>query len=152
TLEMKLTMKRAVVRSIVVAVMLLAMAVIAQAQQPEKFARIGYLDNGTAPGSAEVLDVFRKQMTQFNWIEGKNLAIEYRYADSNLRRLSEQATELVGLKVDVIVANNTTTTLAVKKVTRTIPIVMVSSADPVGVGLIASMVRPGGNITGNTGF
>src|SRR5215472_15651343 len=63
--------------------------ICAEAQQPEKFARIGYLDNGTAPGSAEVLDVFRKQMTQFNWIEGKNLAIEYRYADSNPDRLSE---------------------------------------------------------------
>src|SRR5215470_1999364 len=107
-------MKKAKTRSILVVVLLLIVAVKAEAQQAGKFARIGYLDNGTAPGSAEVLDVFRKQMTQFNWIEGKNLAIEYRYADSNPDRFSELATELVSLKVDVIVANNTITTLAVK--------------------------------------
>src|SRR5215813_690505 len=86
------------------------------------------------------------------WFEGKNLAIEYRYADGNLDRLPELATELVGLKLDVIVANNTGSSLAVKKATGTIPIVMVNSTDPVGNGLIATLVRPGGNVTGHTGF
>jgi putative ABC transport system substrate-binding protein len=91
-------------------------------------------------------------MTQLDWIEGKNLTIEYRYADRNLDRLSELALELVRLKPDAIMGNNTGTTLAIKKASRTIPIVMITSTDPVGNGLIASLGRPGGNVTGNTGF
>jgi putative tryptophan/tyrosine transport system substrate-binding protein len=142
-------MKRAVVPSILVAVVLLAVAVIAEAQQA---VRIGYLDTGTAAGSAELLDAFRKRMAQFNWIEGKNLTIEYRYANNNLDRLSELAIELVSLKMDAIVVNNTATALAVKKATSTIPIVMVSSTNSVGSGLIASLAYPGGNVTGHTGF
>ena len=145
-------MKKAAMPSILVAVTLLALGVIADAQQAGKAARIGYLDSGTAAGSAELLDAFRKRMTQFNWIEGKNLTIEYRYADSNLDRLSELAIELVSLKMDVMVLNNTTTALAVKKATSTIPIVMVSSTNPVENGLIASLAHPGGNVTGHTGF
>jgi ABC-type uncharacterized transport system substrate-binding protein len=124
----------------------------AEAQQPRRVARIGYLDNGTAADSAELLDAFRKQMTQLDWIEGKNLTIEYGYADRNLDRLSELALELVRLKPDAIVANNTAIALTLKKATSTIPIVMISSTDPVGNGLIASLGRPGGNVTGNTGF
>src|SRR6516164_348851 len=124
----------------------------AEAQQPRRVARIGYLDIGTAADSAELLDVFRKQMTQLDWIEGKNLTIEYRYADGNRDRHSELAFELVRLKPDAIVANNTETTLAIKKATSTIPTVMITSTDPVGYGLIASLGKPGGNVTGNTGF
>jgi ABC-type uncharacterized transport system substrate-binding protein len=135
--------------SIWVATLVLVFAVIAEAQQA---VRIGYLDTGTAAGSAELLDAFRKQMTQSNWIEGKNLTIEYRYADSNLDRLSELAIELVSLKMDAIVVNSTTTALAVKKATSTVPIVMINSTNPVGNRLIASLAHPGGNVTGHTGF
>ena len=133
--------------------LLLALSVPAAAQQPAKAARIGYLDSSTVAGSAELLDEFRKQMTQLNWIEGKNLTIAYRYAEGKgATRLAELAAELVGLKVDVIVVSATSTALAAKKATSTIPIVMTSSADPVGVGIVASLARPGGNITGLAGF
>jgi putative tryptophan/tyrosine transport system substrate-binding protein len=138
--------------SIVVTVMFLAVAVIAEAQQPGKSTRIGYLDNSTAAGSLEFLDDFRKHLTQFNWIEGKNLTIEYRYAEGKLDRLSELAIELVALKVDLILVGSTSPALAAKKATSTIPIVMAVSTDPVEAGLIASLARPGGNITGNAGF
>jgi len=125
----------------------------ADAQQTGKAARIAYLDSTTAAGSAELLDEFRKQMTQHNWIESKNLTIVYRYAEGKgATRLAELAAEIVGLKVDVIVVSATSTALAAKKATSTIPIVMVGSVDPVGVGLIASLARPGGNITGLAGF
>src|SRR5262250_1638294 len=89
----------------------------AEAPQPRRVARIGYLAVGTAADSAELLDAFRKQMTQLDWIEGKNLTIEYRYADGNLDRLSELALELVRLKPDAIVGNNTETSVAIKKAT-----------------------------------
>jgi putative ABC transport system substrate-binding protein len=108
---------------------------VADAQQPGKATRIGYLDPSTAAGSSELLDEFRKQMTQFNWIEGKNLTIEYRYAEGKLDRLDGLAVELVGLKVDVIVVNATSAALAAQKARRTIPIVMVSVGDPVAEGL-----------------
>jgi len=133
--------------------MLFALCFPAEAQQSGKAARIGYLDSSTAAGSAEVLDAFRKQMTQLNWIEGKNLTVEYRYAEGKgATRLAELAAELAGLKVDVIVASATSTALAAKKATSTIPIVMASSIDPVAQGLIVSLARPGGNITGLAGF
>src|SRR4030095_7952442 len=104
--------KKAAGPSLLIAVMLLAVAVIAEAQQPGKGIRIGYLDNSTATGSLEFLDDFRKQMTQFNWIEGKNLTIEYRYAEGQLDRLSKLAIELVALKVDLILVGSTTAALA----------------------------------------
>lgn len=145
-------MKRAAVSSILVVMVLLAVAVIAEAQQAGKSTRIGYLDNSTAAGSLESLDDFRKQMTQFNWIEGKNLTIEYRYGEGKLDRLSELAIELVALKVDLILVGSTSPALAAKKATSTIPIVMAVSTDPVEAGLIAGLARPGGNVTGNAGF
>jgi putative ABC transport system substrate-binding protein len=132
--------------------MLVVFCLPAEAQQPRRVARIGYLNNGTAAGSAELLDAFRKQMMQLNWIEGENLTIEYRYADGNRDRYSELALELVKLKPDAIVGNDGGTALAIKKATSTIPIVMITSTDPVGNGLIASLGRPGGNVTGNTSF
>ena len=138
--------------SVVLWVMLFVLCSSAEAQQPRRVARIGYLAVGTAAGSAELLDAFRKQMTQLDWIEGKNLTIEYRYADGNLDRLSELALELARLKPDAILGNQTASSLAIKKATSTIPILMISSTDPVGSGLIASLGRPGGNVTGNTGF
>jgi putative ABC transport system substrate-binding protein len=138
--------------SVIFGAMFFTLCLSAEGQQPRRVVRIGYLDSSTAAGSAELLDVFRKQMTQLDWIEGKNLTIEYRYADGNVERLSELALELVKLKTDAIVVNNTATASAIKKATSTIPIVMISSTDPVGNGLIASLGRPGGNVTGTTGF
>jgi putative ABC transport system substrate-binding protein len=133
--------------------MLFALCVPASAQQPGKAARIGYLDNSSAAGSSEVLDAFRKQMTQLNWIEGKNLTIEYRYAEGKgPDRDAELALELVGLKLDLIVVTTTGAALALKKATSTIPIVMTSSIDPVAQGLIVSLAQPGGNITGLASF
>src|SRR5262245_29853765 len=140
-------------RSILVAVVLLTVGVIAEAQQAKKAARIGYLYNGTAAGSAELLDDFRKQMIQLNWIEGKNLTIEYRYAEGKgATRLAELATELVGLKLDVIVVASAGAALAAQKATSTIPIVMVEVGNPVALGIVAGLARPGGNITGLSGF
>jgi putative tryptophan/tyrosine transport system substrate-binding protein len=119
--------------------LLVALSVPAAAQQPGKAARIGYLDSSTVAGSAELLDEFRKQLTQLNWIEGKNLTIAYRYAQGKgSTRLAELAAELVSLKVDVIVVSASSAALAAKKATSSIPIVMASSVDPVAQGLIVS--------------
>ena len=131
----------------------LTTASLAEAQQAGKAARIAYLDGSTAAGSAELLDEFRKQMTQFNWIEGKNLTIEYRYGEGKgATRIAELAVELVGLKPDVILVQGTSGALAAKKATSTIPIVMVNVGDPVERGLTTSLARPGGNNTGLTTF
>jgi ABC-type uncharacterized transport system substrate-binding protein len=138
--------------SIFVTTALLTFPVRTEAQQAGKAARIGYLGNSTASGTAELLDGFRKQMTQLNWIEGKNLTIEYRYAEGKgPSRLADLALELVGLKLDLIVADSPTAAMAAKKATGTIPIVMVGVSDPVAHGLIANLARPGGNITGLAG-
>jgi putative ABC transport system substrate-binding protein len=133
--------------------LLLALSYTAEAQQPRQTTRIGYLEDSTAAGSAELLEAFRKQMTQLGWVEGKNLTIEYRFGDGKgAARLSELAAELVRLKVDVIVVSATSAALAAKKATNTIPIVMATVGDPVGQGIISSLARPGGNITGHASF
>jgi putative tryptophan/tyrosine transport system substrate-binding protein len=132
--------------------LLFALSVSAQAQQPGKIFRVGYLDNSTATSQAVLLEAFRQELSKLGWIEGKNITIEYRFAEQKLERLPELAAELVRLKVDLIVASGGSTPLAAKKATSTIPIVMTSSTDPVGARLIASLARPGGNITGNSGL
>jgi hypothetical protein len=119
-----------------------------EAQQTGKVARIGFLDSGTASGSAVLVEAFRQEMRKFGWIDGKNITIEYRFAEQKAGRLAELATDLVRLKVDVIVAASTSVVLAAKRATTTIPIVFTNSADPVGAGLVASLARPGGNVTG----
>jgi putative ABC transport system substrate-binding protein len=121
-----------------------------QAQQKEKIPRIGFLDASTASGSAVLVDAFRQELRKLGWIEGKNVTIEYRFAEQKRDRLPELAADLVRLKVDLIVVVATPAALAVKKATTTIPVVMATAADPVGIGLIASLARPGGNITGNS--
>jgi putative ABC transport system substrate-binding protein len=121
----------------------------ADAQQTGKVARIGFLDNSTAAGSAVLVDAFRQEMRKLGWIEGKNITIEYRFAEQKNERLSELAADLVRLKFDLIVGTSTNSALAAKSVTTTIPIVMVNVGDPVGAGLVASLARPGGNVTGN---
>src|SRR5262245_62430407 len=131
-------------------VLLLALCVPASAQQTGKIFRIGFLDNSTASGMAVLLDAFRQELSKLGWIEGKNITIEYRFGEQQLERLPELAAELVRLKVDLIVTSGGTTPLAAKKATSTIPIVMTTSTDPVGTGLVASLARPGGNVTGFT--
>ena len=128
--------------------MLLALSFPARAQQAVKIFRIVFLDNSTASDLAGLLEAFRQELRKLGWIEGKNITIEYRFAEQKNERLPELAAELVRLKVDLIVTSGGTTPLAVKKATSTIPIVMTSVADPVGEGLVASLARPGGNITG----
>ena len=97
---------------------------------------------------AVLVDAFRQELSKLGWIEGKNIAIEYRFAEQKPERLPELAADLVRLKVDLIVVTGTPAALAAKSATTTIPIVMTSAADPVGVGLVASLARPGGNVTG----
>jgi len=120
----------------------------AEAQQPGKIFRIGYLDASTPAGMAVLIDAFRQELNKLGWIEGKNLTIEYRFAEQKTERLPELAAELVRLKVDLIVVNEPTPALVAKSATTTIPIVMANAADTVGSGLIASLARPGGNVTG----
>ena len=130
--------------------MVLAVGVIAEAQQPTgKILRIGFLDSGTASGSAVLVDAFRQELSKLGWIEAKNVTIEYRFAEQRSERVAEFAAELVRLNVDLIVASGGVTPAAAKGATTTIPIVMANSADPVGEGVVASLARPGGNITGN---
>ena len=141
-------MKKAAAPSILCAVMLLAIAVIAEAQQPTKVPRIGYL--GSLPLSAFVsrIEAFREGLRELGYVEGKNIVIEWRFAEGKLDRLPALAAELVDLKVDIIVSASPTTTRPIKDATSTIPIVMAQDSDPVASGFVASLAHPGGNITG----
>jgi ABC-type uncharacterized transport system substrate-binding protein len=130
------------------ATLFLANVSLARAQQPTKVARIGYLDNSTASGIAVLLEAFRQELSKLGWIEGKNITIEYRFAEQKPERLPELAADLVRLKVDLILVPSQPTALGAKKATSTIPIVMANAGDPVGAGLVASLARPGGNVTG----
>jgi ABC-type uncharacterized transport system substrate-binding protein len=120
----------------------------AEAQQTGKVFRIGFLDSSTASGSAALLEAFRQELSKLGWIEAKNITIEYRFAEQKRERIPELVAELVRLRVDLIVVTDGPTALEAKKGTTTIPIVMTSSGDPVGEGLVASLARPGGNVTG----
>ena len=120
----------------------------AHAQQTGKIFHIGFLDSSTASGSAVLVDAFRQALSKLGWIEGKNITIEYRFAEQQLDRLPELAADLIRLKVDLIVTTGDPPASAAKKATTTIPIVMATSTDAVGAGLVASLARPGGNITG----
>jgi putative ABC transport system substrate-binding protein len=120
------------------------------AQQKDKVFRIGYLDPGTVSGNAALLEKFRQDLNKLGWVEAKNIAIEYRFAELKPERVAELAAELVRLKVDLIVTSGVPPALEAKKATSTIPIVMMSSADPVALGLVASLARPGGNVTGTS--
>ena len=141
-------MKKAGVLSTLFLVVLLAVAVIAQAQQSAKVPRIGYLTGATPDGQSARIEAFRQGLRELGYVEGKNIVIEYRYAEEKLDRLPALAAELVRLKVDVIVTGGSGNTRAAKNATNAIPIVMAQDADPVGNGFVASLARPGGNITG----
>jgi putative tryptophan/tyrosine transport system substrate-binding protein len=138
--------------SIIVALAFVFGGAVAEAQHPGKIFRIGFLDNSTASGMAVLLEAFRQELIKLGWIEGKNITFESRYAEQSNERLHRLAADLVRLKVDLIVVTSTGPALAAKKATTTIPIVMTTSTDAVGVGLVASLARPGGNVTGLSGL
>jgi len=122
----------------------------AEAQQAGKVRRIGYLSAPTRASVEQGVLTFLRALRELGWIEGQNLIIEYRWADGNIERLPSLAAELVREKVDLIVAPAGTAALAAKQATSSIPIVMIFPADPVGLGLVASVRRPGGNVTGTS--
>ena len=134
--------------SLALCTMLFALCLPAQAQQTGKILRIGFLDQSTASGSAVLWEAFRQELSKLGWIEGKNIAFEYRFSEQKRERLPELAADLVRLNVDLIVTTGGPPALAAKKATTSIPIVMANTADPVGEGLVASLARPGGNVTG----
>ena len=137
---------------LILCAMLFALCGSVDAQQTGKIFRIGFLDNSTASGMAVLVEAFRQEMSKLGWIEGKNIAIEYRFAEQKLERLPELAAELLRLKVDLIVAPGAAPPSAAKSATATIPIVMASAPDPGGLGLVASLARPGSNVTGLSGL
>jgi len=128
---------------------LLAAPLAAGAQPAEKVFRVGFLTAYSSGADGFLFDSFRQGMRKLGYEEGRNVAYETRWAEGRFERLPALATELVGLKLDVILVSSTPAALAVKKATRTLPIVITSVADPVGTGLVDSLARPGGNITGN---
>jgi putative tryptophan/tyrosine transport system substrate-binding protein len=131
---------------------LLAAAFAVHAQPAGKVYRLGYLASGSRSGAADprALEAFGQGLRELGWIEGQTLLIEYRFAEGRVERLPGLAEELVRLKVDVIVASPTPAVVAARNVTRTIPIVGMSMTEPVRVGLVTSLGRPGGNVTGVT--
>jgi ABC-type uncharacterized transport system substrate-binding protein len=126
---------------------LLAVPLAAEAQQPAKIARIGYLASNLA-NNAHLTEAFRQGLRDLGYVEGRNVVIEYRDAEGKFERLPALAAELVALKVDVILAGDTAQALAAKQATKTIPIVFAAAGDAVTGGLISSLARPGGNVTG----
>jgi putative ABC transport system substrate-binding protein len=134
--------------SILFVVLLLAVGVITEAQQPPKMPRIGFLIATSPSALSARTDAFRQGLREVGYVEGENIIVEWRYADGKFDRLPDIAAELVRLKVDVIVTAGPTDTRAAKEATVTIPIVMAFDNDPVGNGFVASLARPGNNITG----
>jgi len=133
---------------VVLATVILAFFHLVEAQQPGKVPRIGYLTGVSLSADSPRFEGFRQGLRELGYVEGKNIIIEYRYADGKFDRLPALAAELVRLKVDIIVSAGATATRAAKEATVTIPIVMAQDPDPVGSGFVASLARPGGNITG----
>jgi putative ABC transport system substrate-binding protein len=136
---------------IVVAILvLLTVPPSTDAQPPRKMSRIGYLAQGSADRERPYLDALRQGLRDLGWVEGQNIAIDARFAEGKTDQLPSLAAELVRRKVDVIATWSTPAALAAKRATTTIPIVIGSAADPVGSGIVVSLARPGGNITGWT--
>jgi putative ABC transport system substrate-binding protein len=128
--------------------MLFAFCVSVEAQQPAKIPRIGYLTAAGQPGMAPRTEAFRQGLRDLGYVEGKNIVVEWRFADGNADQLPGLVAELIALKVDLIVSAGPGVTRVVKQATSTIPIVMAFDNDPVGSGFVASLAHPGGNITG----
>ena len=127
---------------------LFALCFAVAAQQPAKIPRIGFQSASSPSAVSARTEAFRQRLREHGYVEGKNIIIEWRYAEGKLDRLDEFAAEFVRLKVDVIVTGGSNITSAAKAATSTIPIVMTNDSDPVANGFIASLARPGGNITG----
>jgi ABC-type uncharacterized transport system substrate-binding protein len=140
--------RKAGLLSILLVVVLPAVAVVADAQQPEKISRIGYLTGAFPSGVSARVEAFRLGLREAGYIEGENILIEYRYGEGKPERLPALAADLVRLKVAVIVSTGAAATRPAKVATSTIPIVMAQDSDPVVNGFVASLTRPGGNITG----
>jgi putative ABC transport system substrate-binding protein len=140
------------VPSFLVAVILLAVTVLAEAQQPKKVPRIGLLIASSPSPASPRVEAFRQGLRDLGYVEGKDIVIEYRYGEGKPDRLPTLAAELVSLKIDIIVTGGSSPTRAAKEATVTIPIVMTQDIDPVGSGFVASLARPGGNITGLSNF
>jgi putative ABC transport system substrate-binding protein len=128
-----------------------AVPLTVEAQQRGKVYRVGYLSAPTRESVEQVLQAFLRALRELGWVEGQNLIIEYRWAEGKVERLPELAAELVRSKVDLIVAPAGSAALAAKNATSSIPVVMIFPIDPVGLGLVASLRRPGGNVTGTAG-
>ena len=141
-------MNKAGLSSILMAVALVAVGMIAEAQQPKKVHRIGFLATVSPSTISDRVEAFRQGLRELGYVEGKNIVIEWRYAEGKADRLPGLAAELVRLKVDLIVTAGSPVTRSAKEATSTIPIVMGLDPDPVGNGFVASLARPGGNITG----
>jgi putative tryptophan/tyrosine transport system substrate-binding protein len=141
-------MNKRKLRSFALCAMLFALSYSASAQQHAKVPRIGYLSNASASAISHRIDAFRHGLRDLGYVEGKNIVIEYRYAEGKSDRLSALAAELVRLKVDIIATTGPASTGSAKQATATIPIVMANDDDPIGSGFVASLARPGGNITG----
>jgi ABC-type uncharacterized transport system substrate-binding protein len=122
----------------------------ASAQQPAKLPTIGFLGANTPSAESQWVAAFMQRLRELGWIEGRTVAIEYRWGEGRAERAAEIAAEFVRLKVDVIVTYSTTPALAAKQATSAIPIVLATSGDPVGTGLVTSLARPGGNVTGSS--
>ena len=136
---------------LVLSAMLFALCLPVEAQQPKKLPRIGYLVTAGDPGNPDSPDkAFRERLRDLGYIEGKNILIEYRYLEGKRDRIPSLVAELVELKVDVLVASTPPAIRAAKEATKKIPIVMVTFNDPVMTGIVDSLARPGGNITGLT--
>jgi ABC-type uncharacterized transport system substrate-binding protein len=133
-----------------IAAFIFATASVASPQQPTKVHRIGYLSLAAKPSERD--EAFVQMLRELGWVDGQNIAIEYRWAANKTDILTALADELVALKVDLIVAASTPAIQAAKNATKTIPIVMGQNADPVGMGFVASLAHPGGNITGVSGI
>jgi putative tryptophan/tyrosine transport system substrate-binding protein len=126
----------------------LAWPLVADAQQAGKLPTIGFLGQSTRSASSEWVVAFVERLRELGWFEGRNVAIDYRWAEGRTEDLEEIAVEFVRHKVDVIVTSGTPQVLAVRQVASVVPIVFATAGDPVGMGLVASLARPGGNITG----
>ena len=140
--------KKARIVGMLACTVLFALCHSAEAQQPKKVAKIGYLIPSTPAAAVHAVEAFRQGLRELGYVEGKTFLLELRYGQAKAERFPELARELVGLKVDVIVTASDGAIAAVKRETQTIPIVMAVSSDPVGIGFVASLAHPGGNMTG----
>ena len=148
--ESRKSMKRKIT-VLTLCAMLLALCVSAKAQQPGKIPRIGYVSvSGNVDNPGPLVEAFRQGLRDLGYVEGKNILVEYRYPAEDADRVPGFVAELVQLKVDILVSSSTGALRTAKQATKTIPIIMVASFDPVESGMVDSLARPGGNITGIT--